>query len=139
MGIVIQTELVTPEALLLSEEFMLVTAPGVDGYFGVMSGHTPFVTLLKAGVLSAGVDEDAKQFVIAGGFAEVMPNKVTILTERALPREQITKQLVADEKHQAETKLAQAEGDQETTLIAYWKARMDFVNVCQELLKKEQG
>ncbi|MBF0165754.1 MAG: ATP synthase F1 subunit epsilon [Magnetococcales bacterium] len=140
MGIVIQTELVTPEALVLSEEFMLVTAPGVDGYFGVMSGHTPFVTLLTAGVLSAGAgDEDAKQFVISGGFAEVRPDKVTILTERALPREQITKQLVANEKHEAETKLAHAEGAQEATLIAYWKARMDFVRVCQELLKKEQG
>ncbi|MBF0340388.1 MAG: ATP synthase F1 subunit epsilon [Magnetococcales bacterium] len=134
MSIVIQMELVTPEALLLSEEAMLVTAPGAEGYFGVMSGHAPFVTLLKPGVLTVGEGDDARHFVVAGGFAEVMPEKVTILTERALPREKITTQLIQDEQKEAQAKLAAP--DLEESTIAYWQSRIDFADVCQELLNR---
>ncbi|NGZ05554.1 MAG: ATP synthase F1 subunit epsilon [Magnetococcales bacterium] len=135
MSIVIRTELVTPEALVLSEEFMLVTAPGVEGYFGVMSGHAPFVTLLKPGVLSLGEDEDAKVFVVAGGFVEVMPDKMIILTERALPRDQITEQQIQSELKEAHLKLA--DPDLEPSASAFWQNRIEFAQVCQELLKKQ--
>ncbi|MBF0627473.1 MAG: ATP synthase F1 subunit epsilon [Magnetococcales bacterium] len=137
MSIVIQMELVTPEALLHAEESMLVTAPGAEGYFGVMSGHAPFVTLLKPGIVTLGEGDDAKHFAVAGGFAEVMPEKVTILTERALSREQISAQQIQDELKEARTKLAAS--DLEETTAALWQSRIDFANVCQELLNKQKA
>ncbi|MBF0214335.1 MAG: ATP synthase F1 subunit epsilon [Magnetococcales bacterium] len=137
MSIVIQMELVTPEALLLSEESMLVTAPGIEGYFGVMSGHAPFVTLLKPGVLTVGEGDDAKLFAVAGGFAEVMPEKVTILTERALPREQITAESIQKEINEAKAKLASP--DLEEATITLWQSRIDFAHVCQELLNRRKA
>ncbi len=142
MSIVVQLELVTPEALMLSETTLLVTAPGIEGYFGVMAGHAPFITLLQAGVLTVGDQsstdkqqpDDIKQFVIAGGYAEVLPDKVTILTERAIAREQITKEQIQQEKSEAQEHLTSlADKDPLTT---YWQTRMDFANICQELISK---
>lgn len=135
MSIVVQLEVVTPEALFLSEETQLVTAPGIEGYFGVMPGHAPFVTLLNAGILTVGVQtgvvDDVQRYVIANGYAEILPEKVTILTERVLAREQIDIQQVKQEQGEAQQKLAALE--QDDPLIAFWKARLDFANVCQEL------
>ncbi|MBF0427368.1 MAG: ATP synthase F1 subunit epsilon [Magnetococcales bacterium] len=132
MSIVVQLEIVTPEALLLTEETMLVTAPGAEGYFGVMAGHAPFVTLLKPGTLTLGEGDDAKRHVIAGGYAEILPEKVTILTERALSREQITMQQAKSEQLEAEGKLAALQP--EDSLVAFWQLRLDFALACQEML-----
>lgn len=142
MSIVVHLEIVTPEALLLSEETDLVTAPGVEGYFGVMAGHAPFVTLLKPGVLTVGFftgeeDDKARRYVIAGGYAEVLPEKVTILTERALPREQIDKKQVEKERSEAQEKLSSMpHADPESV---YWQLRLDFANVCQDLLNRKKA
>ncbi|MBF0190060.1 MAG: ATP synthase F1 subunit epsilon [Magnetococcales bacterium] len=137
MSIVIQMELVTPEALLHSEESMLVTAPGTEGYFGVMAGHAPFVTLLKPGILTVGEGDDAKHFVVAGGFVEVMPDKMTILTERALSREQVSQQQVKIERNEVQTQLSAA--GLEEPAIAYWQSRLAFVEACQELLNRQKA
>ncbi|MBF0270833.1 MAG: ATP synthase F1 subunit epsilon [Magnetococcales bacterium] len=137
MSIVIQMELVTPEALLFSEESLLVTAPGAEGYFGVMAGHAPFVTLLKPGILTVGDGDDAKHFVVAGGFADVMPEKVTILTERALSREQISEPAIKLERSEAQNHMAAAGVDESVT--AYWQSRIDFAQACLELLHRQKA
>lgn len=137
MSIVIKTELVTPEALLLSEEFMLVTVPGAEGYFGVMSGHTPFVTLLKPGVLTLGDEDEGNVYVVGSGFVEVMPEKVTILTERALPRARLSEQQIQSELKEARGKLA--DPDLEPSASAFWHRREEFALVCQQLLKMQQS
>jgi len=80
----IKLEIVTPEKAIVNEDVQIVMAPGALGEFGVLIGHTPFMTTLKLGTIRY-VDATGKErFVfISGGFAEALPNKVTVLAESA--------------------------------------------------------
>jgi F-type H+-transporting ATPase subunit epsilon len=74
-------EIVTPEGLLMRESVDEVIAPGSEGYFGVLPGHTPFLSTLGAGqitVFNAGAKEYLSCF---WGFCEVLPDRVNILAE----------------------------------------------------------
>jgi F-type H+-transporting ATPase subunit epsilon len=80
----IRLEVVTPEKNVVSEEARIVAAPGTLGEFGVLRGHTPFMTTLKLGSVRYTDASGAERCVfISGGFAEVLPDKVTILAESA--------------------------------------------------------
>src|ERR1700761_306715 len=82
-------DLVSPERLLLTEEADMVTVPGTEGYMGVMAGHAPLVSTLRAGMidmLDGGVDT---RFFILGGFAEISATKVTVLADRAMPMSEL--------------------------------------------------
>ncbi|MDP2646788.1 MAG: F0F1 ATP synthase subunit epsilon [Desulfobacterales bacterium] len=77
-------QIVTPEKLVVNEDVQIVMAPGVLGEFGVLIGHTPFLSLLKLGVVHyRDVHGVEKNVFISKGFAEVLPDKVTILAESA--------------------------------------------------------
>ena len=78
-------ELVTPEKLVRSDEVHMVVVPGVEGEFGVMAGHAPFMTTLKDGELkvyktAGGAPES---ITVSGGFAEVGDKGLTVLAESA--------------------------------------------------------
>jgi F-type H+-transporting ATPase subunit epsilon len=80
----IKLEVVTPEKVVVSEDTQIVAAPGTMGEFGVLNGHTPFLTSLKTGVMRFTDAKGTEHSVfISGGFAEALPNKVTILAESA--------------------------------------------------------
>lgn len=74
-------EVVTPEKLLLSEYVDQVTAPGTEGDFGVLPGHSHFLTSLRIGELHYRIGEKIQYMSVLWGFAEVNPKKVTILAE----------------------------------------------------------
>src|SRR6267142_4813593 len=74
-------EVVTPEGLLLREEVDHVQAPGELGYFGVLPGHTPFLSTLGAGVITYDKGSDRRQLTCFWGFCEVLPDRVNILAE----------------------------------------------------------
>lgn len=81
-------EVVTPSRLLVSEMVDEVTAPGIEGEFGVLVGHTPFLTELGVGVLSYRSGSQHHLLAVRKGFAEVTREKVTVLAEEAdFPRE----------------------------------------------------
>ena len=77
-------EIVTPESQVVNEEVQIVMAPGSLGEFGALKGHTPFMTTLNIGSIryknTKGEEECA---FVSGGFAEVLPDKVTVLAESA--------------------------------------------------------
>jgi F-type H+-transporting ATPase subunit epsilon len=80
----IRLEVVTPEKVVASEDVEIVMAPGTLGEFGVLAGHTPFLTTLKLGTVRYRDDKgDERCIFINGGFAEALPDKVTILAESA--------------------------------------------------------
>ena len=80
----IQLEVVTPEKYVVSEEAQIVVAPGALGEFGVLVGHTPFLTTLNVGIVRYTDTNGQERFVfVSGGFAEALPDKVTILAESA--------------------------------------------------------
>lgn len=87
MSNLINFELVSPEAKLVSEPMYLVEIPGDDGTFGVSAGHCSLVSSLRYGVVRLRRDEhsdEVQEIFIAGGFADVTPESCTILAEQAI-------------------------------------------------------
>ncbi|MEP6831089.1 MAG: F0F1 ATP synthase subunit epsilon [Rhizomicrobium sp.] len=78
-------ELVSPEKLLLSKAVDMVTVPGTEGYMGVMAGHSPLVSTLRAGMIDMKDEGQDTRFFIRGGFAEINASKITVLAEEAVP------------------------------------------------------
>ncbi len=86
----IKLEIVTPEKSVVSEDAQIVVAPGSQGEFGVLSGHTPFLSTLNVGSLRYTDANGEERFVfINGGFAEALPDKFTVLAESAERRRDI--------------------------------------------------
>jgi F-type H+-transporting ATPase subunit epsilon len=82
-------DLVSPERLLLSQAVDMVTIPGSEGYMGVMAGHMPLVSTLRAGMINM-LDNGAEtRFFIMGGFAEINASKLIVLAEEALPMSEL--------------------------------------------------
>jgi F-type H+-transporting ATPase subunit epsilon len=76
-------EIVTPDRKLLSAEADLVVCPGVEGQFGVLHGHIPFLSALDIGEMYYRDGAKTEYLSMSGGFAEVSPKKVTIVAESA--------------------------------------------------------
>ena len=76
--------LVSPEREVFSGEVDQVVAPGVEGDFGVLAGHAPFMTVLKLGDVVVLNGSERRVFEIQGGFADVTPQGLTILAEHAV-------------------------------------------------------
>ena len=103
----IKLEIVTPGKAVVSENVKIVMAPGTLGEFGVLAGHTPFLTSLKVGTVKY-VDESGKEcyVFVSGGFAEALPDKVTILAESAERRRDIDLDRATAAVKRAEERLA---------------------------------
>jgi F-type H+-transporting ATPase subunit epsilon len=82
-------EIVTPERRLVTAEVDEVTAPGLWGEFGALPQHTPYLCQLEVGVLSYRIGSGRYFISVIGGYAEVGPDKVTILAETAERAEDI--------------------------------------------------
>ena len=135
MSATFQFDLVTPEKLLLSEDQLIITVPGLEGYFGVLPGHAPFVSQLAAGELTLGEGKDANRYAISGGYAELLPTRVTILADQAVLREDIDPQQTEDDRTEAKSQLATlAEGDHQAPALI---KRLAFAQVCLELHRRE--
>ena len=104
----IELIVVTPERLLLRETVVEVTIPGVDGAFGILPGHAPMMTELGHGELSyqQGTTSQPTSLAIHRGFAEVLPNRVTVLAETAERAEEIDLARAETAKARAEKRLA---------------------------------
>ncbi len=82
-------EVVTPDHLLLSQQVDEVIAPGAEGEFGVLPGHCHFLSTLRIGELRYRIGETTSYMSVLWGFAEVTPQRVTILAEIAEKAEDI--------------------------------------------------
>ena len=85
----IELQIVTPDRMLVHEKVDEVEIPGVDGYFGVLPGHTPLLAALSVGELWYRKGQAKTHLAIAYGFAEVLPDRVTILAQLAERAEDI--------------------------------------------------
>jgi len=84
----LQFELVSPEKLLLSEAVAMVVVPGGEGNFGVLPGHSLLIATVRPGVIDVYADEQteiSERIFVSGGFAEVTPERCTVLADEALP------------------------------------------------------
>ena len=86
-----QFDLVSPERRVASLEVTSVQIPGADGDMTAMPGHAPLITTLRPGILRVESTGGTQEYVVTGGFAEIGEN-LSVLAERALPREEMTQE-----------------------------------------------
>jgi F-type H+-transporting ATPase subunit epsilon len=101
-------EVVTPDRLVLSTEADVVVCPGVEGQFGVLVGHIPFLSALDIGEMYYRKGGQIEYLAVSGGFAEVTGTKVTIVAEAAEKGREIDVERVMRAKERAEKRLAAA-------------------------------
>ena len=127
-------ELVSPEKLLLSEDVEMVVVPGGEGNFGVLPGHSLFISTVRPGVIDVYEgNRISERIFVSGGFAEVTPERCTVLADEAMPissldRGQIDQSLKTAEAEIASLteRLARLQGterDQAATELAAAEAR----------------
>jgi F-type H+-transporting ATPase subunit epsilon len=100
-------EVVTPHHLVLSQEVEEVTAPGAEGEFGVLPGHTQFFTTLKIGEVAYRQGKEQRHLAVTEGFAEILPDRVTILAAAAELAPEIDVERAHQAKERAEKQLKQ--------------------------------
>jgi len=102
-------EIVTPQGLVFSGHVDEITAAGTEGEFGVLPGHAHFITTLKVGMLTCKNEDQASYFFLNRGYAEVGPDKVTILADSAERSTEIDMERAKAAMKRAEERLRQAE------------------------------
>lgn len=111
--------IVTPERELVRVQVDEVELPGSEGYFGVLPGHTPMLATLTVGRLTYKSGPDTQVVAIALGFAEVLPDAVTVLAQIAERPEDIDMARAESARQRAEERLARSEPD-----LDYERGRM---------------
>jgi len=109
-------EFVSPERVLFSGDVDQVDLPGAEGDMGILAGHAPLVTALRPGIVTIYNGGAREPVVVIGGFAEVSPAGLTILADRAVPREDYDTALLAEEIKNTEEDVADAEQAQRDRL-----------------------
>jgi F-type H+-transporting ATPase subunit epsilon len=118
----IELQIVTPDKLLVREQVDEVEIPGSEGYFGVLPGHTPMLASLAVGELWYRKGQEKTYLAIAFGFAEVLPDRVTILAQLAERAEEIDITRAEESKKRAESRLTAPRAD-----VDYERARAALV------------
>lgn len=108
-------DIVTPERRVLSETVDIVVAPGEEGEFGVLPGHIPFLCKLKVGELRFRTGASSRHIAVMGGYAEVLPNRVTVLATAAEEATEIDVMRAKAARERAERRLAEAKDQLEFT------------------------
>jgi len=120
----LQLNVVTPDRLLVDEKVDEVIVPGSEGYFGVLPGHTPLLAALQIGQLTYRQGREEHIVMLAFGFAEVLPDRVTILARIGEKPEDIDISRAETAKKRAEERLANLtiDMDAERARISLMKA-----------------
>jgi F-type H+-transporting ATPase subunit epsilon len=111
MADTIQLEIVTPDRLLVNEQVEEVEIPGKSGYLEALPQHAPLITELAPGKLTYTRGGTVTRLAVSGGFAEVLPDKVTILVQTAERPEEINVQRAQEAKTRAQEQLEHPKPD----------------------------
>jgi F-type H+-transporting ATPase subunit epsilon len=119
-----QLEIVTPEKKVVDTSATEVQIPGKNGYLGVLPGHAPLITELAVGEITYRAGAEEHTLAVAWGFAEVLPDRVTILAETAERPSEIDVERARKARDRAEQRLTSGDPnvDVERTLGALHKA-----------------
>jgi F-type H+-transporting ATPase subunit epsilon len=126
MADTLQLQIVTPDKRLVDEAVDQVQMPGLNGYLGILPGHAPLLTELGPGEISYTQAGTTQYLAIAWGFAEVLPDKLTILADAAERPEDIDVKRAQEAKARAEEALkkADSETDYDQILLAQRRAEV---------------
>jgi F-type H+-transporting ATPase subunit epsilon len=124
-------EFVSPESVLFSGDVDQVDLPGAEGDMGILPGHAPIVTALRPGIVTVYREGTRLPIVVIGGFAEMSPAGLTVLADRASPRETFDTMMLANEIKDAEEDLADTTDQRARDKLAY---RLDQLKALQAAL-----
>ena len=126
----IQFDLVSPERKLASVEASEIQIPGAEGDFTAMADHAPLLTTMRPGVLTVKAGNDVTEYVVTGGFVEVSGEAASVLAEEAMPKSEVTEEVVNGLVEAAVSAAAGLEGnakDMADKRVADTKALLDLV------------
>jgi len=106
-----QLEIVTPEKLVVKDRAEEMQIPGKNGYLGILPGHAPLISELAVGQISYRNGSETHYLSVAWGFAEVLPDKVTILAEAAERAEDVDCDRARKAKERAEKRLSSGDAE----------------------------
>jgi len=119
-------EIITPEKVLYSEDIDGFEAPGIDGEFQILSGHTPFLTNLRIGHVTVETEGVKTVMPISGGFCEIKNNRAVILAHTAEKVKDINRHRAESAKERAEKRLNEVKSnaniDEERARLALLRA-----------------
>jgi F-type H+-transporting ATPase subunit epsilon len=115
MADTLQLEIVTPEKMVVKETVDEIQIPGQNGYLGILPGHAPLITELAVGEITYRSGGATHYLSVAWGFAEVLPDKVTILAETAERPEEIDVKRAREAKDKAEDLLKNGKTEKDFT------------------------
>ncbi len=107
----IALEIVTPKGRALAAEAEEVNAPSADGEFGVLPGHLPTLAAVRAGIVSYSTGNDWKKCAVGAGFVEVSADRVLLLTEEYVVRDNVDPVVVRTELKEVQANIAKTEVD----------------------------
>jgi len=132
----VDLEIVSPERLLLSRPVDMVVIPAAEGEMGVMVQHAPMILLLRGGTIRLyDGNTVTDQFYVAGGFAEITPERCTVLANEAIPLAEVS-------RAEGEKRLAAAEADYNAADkmdIDALDAAMDRMQSARAMIEAAQG
>ena len=140
----VQFELVTPERLLVSTEVEMVVVPGSEGNFGVLPGHAPLISTIRPGTVDVYENRTtiSERLFVAGGIAEVTPDRVTVLADEAMGLDTLDRAALQSELQEVEGNLpslrdqvARATGTDRERLAAELRALERQENVARAKLQ----
>ena len=111
MADTMQFDLVSPERMLVSGQAKSVMIPGAEGDMVAMPDHAPIITTLRPGVLSVEMDSGTQEFVVTGGFAEVSAEGASVLAEEAMPKAEVSAEMMAERVAEAKSAAENASAD----------------------------
>lgn len=132
----LELEIATPTRLVVADTVDEVVVPGIEGYFGVLPGHAPFLTTLGIGELTYRQGREERHLAISGGFAEVRNDKVIILADSAEAPEEIDRTRAEKARDRAEARLAGRGGQDE---IDYARAMATLARAMTRLQVAARG
>jgi F-type H+-transporting ATPase subunit epsilon len=104
-------DLVSPEKIAFAGEVDQVDVPGLEGDFGVLAGHAPFVASLRPGILTVTTGGTHQKIIVLGGLAEVSEKGLTVLADVATSVKELDQTAFAEQIAAMEAKLAEKEGN----------------------------
>jgi F-type H+-transporting ATPase subunit epsilon len=127
-----QLEIVTPEKMVVREAAEEAQIPGRNGYVGILPGHAPLITELGAGEISFRSGGQTRRFSVAWGFAEVLPDKVTVLAETVERAEEIDVARAQQSLSRAEDSLKSAQSEEDfSNVLGKIRAAQARIDVAQ--------
>ncbi len=105
-------DLVSPEKIAFSGEVDQVDVPGLEGDFGVLAGHAPFVAAVRPGILTVTTGSTREKIIVLGGLAEISEKGLTVLAEVATSIDELDREAFSEQISAMEAKLAEKEGNE---------------------------